>query len=328
MTKIPAQIADPNADAFFTARMLSEALPYIQRYDKQTIVIKYGGHAMENQELAENFARDVVLLKLMGINPVVVHGGGPQIGRMLEKLGIKSTFEDGLRVTDAASMEIVEMVLAGAINGAIVRAINAAGNAAFLIDGADPERVTKVKAVGLSGVDANLVTATKVTRTKRDPDSNIERVVDLGYVGEPDKVDISVLEALAAQADDDFVPVVAPVGVGPDGKSFNINADTAAGAIAGALKAERVLFLTDIAGVLDKSGKLIEKLSVDEARGLIADGTAQGGMIPKLETAIQAVEKGVGAAVILDGRQRHALLMELFTEHGAGTLVHNGKPRA
>ena len=328
MTKIPAQIADPNADAFFTARMLSEALPYIQRYDKQTIVIKYGGHAMENQELAENFARDVVLLKLMGINPVVVHGGGPQIGRMLEKLGIKSTFEDGLRVTDAASMEIVEMVLAGAINGAIVRAINAAGNAAFLIDGADPERVTKVKAVGLSGVDANLVTATKVTRTKRDPDSNIERVVDLGYVGEPDKVDISVLEALAAQADDDFVPVVAPVGVGPDGKSFNINADTAAGAIAGALKAERVLFLTDIAGVLDKNGKLIEKLSVDEARGLIADGTAKGGMIPKLETAIQAVEKGVGAAVILDGRQRHALLMELFTEHGAGTLVHNGKPRA
>ncbi len=328
MTKIPAQIADPNADAFFTARMLSEALPYIQRYDKQTIVIKYGGHAMENQELAENFARDVVLLKLMGINPVVVHGGGPQIGRMLDKLGITSTFEDGLRVTDAAAMEIVEMVLAGAINGAIVRAINAAGNAAFQIDGADPDRVTKVKAVGLSGVDANLVTATKVTRTKRDPDSNIERVVDLGYVGEPDKVDISVLEALAAQADDDFVPVVAPVGVGPDGKSFNINADTAAGAIAGALKAERVLFLTDIVGVLDKNGKLIEKLSVDEARGLIADGTAKGGMIPKLETAIQAVEKGVGAAVILDGRQRHALLMELFTEHGAGTLVHNGKPRA
>ena len=328
MTKIPAQIADPNADAFFTARMLSEALPYIQRYDKQTIVIKYGGHAMENQELADMFARDVVLLKLLGINPVVVHGGGPQIGRMLDKLGITSTFEDGLRVTDAAAMEIVEMVLAGAINGAIVRALNAAGNAAFQIDGADPDRVTKVKAVGLSGVDANLVTATKVTRTKRDPDSNIERVVDLGYVGEPDKVDISVLEALAAQADDDFVPVVAPVGVGPDGKSFNINADTAAGAIAGALKAERVLFLTDIAGVLDKNGKLIEKLSVDEARGLIADGTAKGGMIPKLETAIQAVEKGVGAAVILDGRQRHALLMELFTEHGAGTLVHNGKPRA
>ena len=320
-------IADPNADAFATARLLSEALPYIQRYDRQTIVIKYGGHAMENQELADLFARDVVLLKLLGINPVIVHGGGPQIGRMLEKLGIKSTFEDGLRVTDAASMEIVEMVLAGAINKSIVRAINAAGNAAFMIDGADPDRVTKVKAVGLSGIDANLVTAVKLNRTKRDPDSNIERVVELGYVGEPDKVDISVLEALAAQADDDFIPVVAPVGIGPDGKSFNINADTAAGAIAGALKAERVLFLTDITGVLDKDKKLIEKLSVDEARGLIADGTAQGGMIPKLETAIQAVEKGVGAAVIMDGRQRHALLMELFTEHGAGTLVHNAKPR-
>jgi acetylglutamate kinase len=246
---------------------------------------------------------------------------------MLEKLGIKSTFEDGLRVTDAASMEIVEMVLAGGINKSIVRAINAAGNAAFQIDGADPERVTKVKAVGLSGIDANLVSAVKLQRTKRDPDSNIERVVDLGFVGEPDKVDISVLEALAAQADDDFIPVVAPVGIGPDGNSFNINADTAAGAIAGALKAERVLFLTDITGVLDKTGKLIDKLSVDEARGLIADGTAKGGMIPKLETAIQAVEKGVGAAVIMDGRQRHALLMELFTEHGAGTLVHNGKPR-
>jgi acetylglutamate kinase len=257
----------------------------------------------------------------------VVHGGGPQIGRMLEKLGIKSTFEDGLRVTDAASMEIVEMVLAGGINKSIVRAINAAGNQAFQIDGADPDRVTKVKAVGLSGIDANLITAQKLTRTKRDPDSNIERVVELGYVGEPDKVDISVLEALAAQADDDFIPVVAPVGIGPDGKSFNINADTAAGAIAGALKAERVLFLTDITGVLDKDKKLIERLSVDEARGLIADGTAQGGMIPKLETAIQAVEKGVGAAVIMDGRQRHALLMELFTEHGAGTLVHNAKPR-
>ncbi len=328
MNKIPASMLDPNADAFATARLLSEALPYIQRYDRQTIVIKYGGHAMENGELADAFARDVVLLKLLGINPVVVHGGGPQIGRMLEKLGIVSTFEDGLRVTDAASMEIVEMVLAGGINKSIVRAINAAGNQAFQIDGADPDRVTKVKAVGLSGIDANLISATKLTRTKRDPDSNIERVVDLGYVGEPDKVDISVLQALAAQADDDFIPVVAPVGIGPDGKSFNINADTAAGAIAGALKAERVLFLTDIAGVLDKSGKLIEKLSIEEARGLIADGTAQGGMIPKLENAMQAVEKGVGAAVILDGRQRHALLMELFTEHGAGTLVHNQKPRS
>ena len=279
--------------------------PYIQRYDNKTVVIKYGGHAMENGELSQLFAKDVVLLKLLGINPVVVHGGGPQIGRMLEKLGIVSRFEDGLRVTDAASMEIVEMVLAGSINKSIVRAINAAGG----------------KAVGLAGSDANLITATKATKTKRDPDSNIERVVDLGFVGEPDKVDPSVLNALARQAEDDFIPVVAPVGVGPDGQSFNINADTAAGAVAGALKAKRVLFLTDVVGVLDKSGNLIKQLTVSEARGLIANGTATGGMIPKLETAIQAVEKGVEAAVILDGRKPHALLMELFTEHGAGTLV-------
>lgn len=293
------------SDAFETARTLSEALPYIQRYDNKTVVIKYGGHAMENGELSQLFAKDVVLLKLLGINPVVVHGGGPQIGRMLEKLGIVSRFEDGLRVTDAASMEIVEMVLAGSINKSIVRAINAAGG----------------KAVGLAGSDANLITATKATKTKKDPDSNIERVVDLGFVGEPDKVDPSVLNALARQAEDDFIPVVAPVGVGPDGQSFNINADTAAGAVAGALKAKRVLFLTDVTGVLDKSGNLIKQLTVSEARGLIADGTAKGGMIPKLETAIQAVEKGVEAAVILDGRKPHALLMELFTEHGAGTLV-------
>jgi acetylglutamate kinase len=224
---------------------------------------------------------------------------------MLDKLGIVSRFEDGLRVTDAASMEIVEMVLAGSINKSIVRAINAAGG----------------KAVGLAGSDANLITAVKATKTKRDPDSNIERVVDLGFVGEPDRVDPSVLNALARQAEDDFIPVVAPVGVGPEGQSFNINADTAAGAVAGALKAKRVLFLTDVTGVLDKSGNLIKQLTVSEARGLIADGTAKGGMIPKLETAIQAVEKGVEAAVILDGRKPHALLMELFTEHGAGTLV-------
>ena len=305
MTKTPAPPSPDLSEAFATAKTLSEALPYIQRYDRQTIVIKYGGHAMENDELARLFAKDVVLLKLLGINPIVVHGGGPQIGRMLDKLGIKSTFEDGLRVTDAASMEIVEMVLSGAINKSIVRAINAAGG----------------KAVGLSGADANLITAVKLTRTKRDPDSNIERVVDLGYVGDPDKVDPSVLDALAAQADDDFIPVVAPVGTGPDGSSFNINADTAAGAVAGALKAKRVLFLTDVVGVLDKQGELIKQLSVAEAKGLIADGTASGGMIPKLETAIQAVEKGVEASVILDGRKPHALLMELFTEHGAGTLV-------
>lgn len=304
MTKTPDPAALP-ADAFLTARTLSEALPYIQRYDRETIVIKYGGHAMENEELARLFAKDVVLLKLLGINPVVVHGGGPQIGRMLEKLGIVSTFEDGLRVTDAAAMEVVEMVLAGGINKAIVRAINAAGG----------------KAVGLSGADANLIGAVKATKTKRDPDSNIERVLDLGFVGEPDRIDASVLRALAAQADDDFIPVVAPVGVSKDGRSFNINADTAAGAVAGALKAKRVLFLTDVVGVLDGQGQLIKQLTVVEAKNLIADGTAKGGMIPKLETAMQAVEKGCEAAVILDGRKPHALLTELFTEHGAGTLV-------
>jgi acetylglutamate kinase len=302
--KTPAPI-EINPEALATAKTLSEALPFIQRYDRQTIVIKYGGHAMENEELSHLFAKDVVLLKLLGINPVVVHGGGPQIGRMLDKLGIVSTFEDGLRVTDAASMEIVEMVLAGGINKSIVRAINAAGG----------------KAVGLSGADANLLTAVKATRTKKDPDSNIERVVDLGFVGEPDQVDPGVLEALAAKADDDFIPVVAPVGVGPDGMSFNINADTAAGAVAAALKAKRVLFLTDVAGVLDANGNLIQKLTVSEAQALIDTGVAKGGMIPKLETAIQAVEKGAEAAVILDGRKPHALLMELFTEHGAGTFV-------
>jgi len=304
-TELAALSALQASDAFSTARTLSEALPYLQRYDNKTVVIKYGGHAMENGELSHLFAKDVVLLKLLGVHPVVVHGGGPQIGRMLEKLGIVSRFEDGLRVTDAASMEIVEMVLAGSINKSIVRAINAAGG----------------KAVGLAGSDANLITAVKASRTRRDPDSNIERVVDLGFVGEPDRVDPSVLNALARQAEDDFIPVVAPVGVGPDGQSFNINADTAAGAVAGALKAKRVLFLTDVTGVLDKSGNLIKQLTVSEARGLIADGTASGGMIPKLETAIQAVEKGVEAAVIMDGRKPHALLMELFTEHGAGTLV-------
>ncbi len=306
MTKTPsAPPTAPQADAFLTAKTLSEALPYIQRYDRETIVIKYGGHAMENEELAALFAKDVVLLKLLGMNPVVLHGGGPQIGRMLEKIGIVSTFEDGLRVTDAESMEIVEMVLSGGINKSIVRAINAAGG----------------KAVGLSGVDANLITAVKATRTKKDPDSNIERVVDLGYVGEPEKVDPSVLKALAAQVEEDFIPVVAPVGVGKDGRSFNINADTAAGAVAAAVGAKRLMLLTDVEGVLDSSGALVKQLTCPEARALISDGTAKGGMIPKLETAIQTVENGVEATVILDGRKPHALLMELFTQHGSGTLI-------
>lgn len=290
--------------AQFTARTLSEALPYIQRYDRQTIVIKYGGHAMVDAELAKSFARDVVLLKHLGVNPVVVHGGGPQIGGMLEKLGIQSEFRDGLRVTDEATVEVVEMVLSGAINKTIVRAINTAGG----------------KAVGLSGSDAGLIRAVKAQSKTRDPDSHIEQVVDLGFVGEPEAVDPTVLTALAA-ADEDLIPVVAPVGVGADGARYNINADTAAGAVAEALGASRLLLLTDVAGVLDKDGALIREIPRGTVPALIEDGTAVGGMIPKLETAARAVDHGVGAAVILDGRAPHALLMELFTEHGAGTFI-------
>jgi acetylglutamate kinase len=291
-------------DAQLTARTLSEALPYLQRYDNQTIVIKYGGHAMVDAALAQAFARDVVLLKLLGIHPVVVHGGGPQIGQLLNKLGIVSEFRDGLRVTDEATMEVVEMVLSGPINKSIVRAIMQAGG----------------KAVGLSGADGGLIRARKATRTQRDPDSHIERAVDLGFVGEPVSVDTAVLNALR-NAGDDLIPVVAPVGLGDDGARYNINADTAAGALAAALGASRLLLLTDVAGVLGKDGQLLREIRVADIPGLISDGTAAGGMIPKLETAAQSVNHGVGAAVILDGRAPHALLMELFTEHGAGTLV-------
>ena len=287
-----------------TAQTLSEALPFIQRYDRQTVVIKYGGHAMADQQLAEGFARDVVLLKHLGIRPVIVHGGGPQIGRLLERLGIQSQFEDGLRVTDAETMEAVEMVLSGSINKSIVRAINKAGG----------------KAVGLSGSDAGLLRAVKVSRTIRDPDSHLEKIVDLGHVGEPDGVDPSILSALAS-SEDGFIPVVAPVGMGADGERYNINADTAAGALAEAIGASRLMLLTDVAGVLDKTGKLIREIACTHVSGLIDDGTAAGGMIPKLETSAHAVNHGVGAAVILDGRAPHALLMELFTEHGSGTLI-------
>lgn len=294
----------PSSDPQFTARTLSEALPYIQRYAGQTIVVKYGGHAMGDASLALSFARDVVLLKALGVNPVIVHGGGPQIGKLLDKLGIVSEFKDGLRVTDEATMEVVEMVLSGPINKSIVRAINQAGG----------------KAVGLSGADGNLLKAEKATRTTRDPDSHIEQIIDLGFVGEPSAVDTSVLEALL-KADAALVPVVAPVGLGADGARYNVNADTAAGALAAALKASRLILMTDVAGVLDKQKQLIREIPASGVSRLIEDGTAVGGMIPKLETAAQSVKHGVGAAVILDGRAPHALLMELFTEHGAGTLV-------
>ncbi|MEM9669224.1 MAG: acetylglutamate kinase [Pseudomonadota bacterium] len=287
-----------------TAFTLAEALPFIQRYADQTIVVKYGGHAMVDDELQVLFAKDIVLLKHLGINPVVVHGGGPQIGDLLERLGIVSQFEDGLRVTDDATMEVVEMVLSGAVNKTIVRAINAAGG----------------NAVGLSGSDAGLIKAKKAARKKPASNSHIEKLIDLGFVGDPDGVDATVLDVLSG-AEGGFVPVVAPVGVGPEGARYNINADSAAGAIAAALGASRLMLLTDVAGVLNKSGELMREIPRADVPGLIGDGTAAGGMIPKLETAADAVEKGVGAAVILDGRAPHALLMELFTEHGAGTLV-------
>ncbi|EJL25336.1 acetylglutamate kinase [Caulobacter sp. AP07] len=291
-----------------TAKTLAEALPYIQIYDRETVVIKYGGHAMGQEQVAKLFAADAVLLKLLGVHPVVVHGGGPQISRMLDKAGVKSTFVDGLRVTDEATMEVAEMVLSGAINKEIANWITLAGAEA------------DVRGVGLSGKDARLITAEKVTRTKRDPDSNIEQVVDLGFVGEPTKVDPHIIQALLT-SETDYIPVIAPIGVSQAGQTFNINADTVAGALAGALKAKRMLMLTDIAGVLDGEGNLIRQMTVAEARGLIESGVASGGMIPKLENAIHAVESGVEAVVILDGRRPHAMLVELFSEHGAGTLI-------
>jgi acetylglutamate kinase len=286
------------------ARVLSEALPYMQRYDEETIVIKYGGHAMGDEYLAREFARDVVLLEQTAINPIVVHGGGPQIEAMLKKVGVQSQYAAGLRVTDERTLEIVEMVLAGSINKQMVGYINEAGG----------------KAVGLCGKDGNMVIARKLTRGVVDPDSNIEKLVDLGYVGEPDKVDVTVLTQILGR---ELIPVLAPVCAAANGGTYNVNADTFAGAVAGALKAKRLLLLTDVPGVLDKSKNLIKQLSADEARGLIADGTISGGMIPKVETCIDALDRGVEGVVILDGKVPHAVLLELFTDLGAGTLIHN-----
>lgn len=286
------------------ARLLSKALPYMQRYENKTVVVKYGGHAMGDAELGSAFARDIALLKQSGINPIVVHGGGPQIGSMLTKLGIESKFEGGLRVTDAKTVEVVEMVLAGSINKEIVAMINAAGE----------------WAIGLCGKDGNMVFAEKAKKTVIDPESNIEKVLDLGFVGEVVEVDRTLLDLLATS---EMIPVIAPVAPGRDGHTYNINADTFAGAIAGSLAATRLLFLTDVPGVLDGGGNLIKQLSVSEARAMIADGTISGGMIPKVETCIEALEKGVEGVVILNGRTAHAVLLELFTEHGAGTLIVN-----
>jgi acetylglutamate kinase len=296
-------MTDPHDPALLAkAETLVEALPYLQRYAGKTFVVKYGGHAMGDPELARDFAEDVVLLKAVGINPVVVHGGGPQIGAMLKKLGVESKFVDGLRVTDKATAEIAEMVLCGAINKELVGWIAGAGG----------------KALGISGKDGGLVIASKVRRTVKDPDSNIEQAIDLGFVGEPQLIDTAIIETASAAG---MIPVIAPIAPGADGETYNINADTMAGAIAAALGAARLFLLTDVAGVLDKDKNLLTDLTPRDITRLQAEGTISGGMIPKLETCIHAVEAGCEAAVVLDGRVPHAMLIEVFTARGAGTLI-------
>ncbi len=284
------------------AGTITEALPYMRRYHGRTFVIKYGGHAMGDANRAIEFARDIVLLKQIGMNPVVVHGGGPQIGEMLERLKIQSSFVDGLRVTDEATVEIVEMVLSGRINKGIVASINEAGG----------------NAVGLSGKDGGLVQARRLKRTRRDPEFKIEQVLDIGFVGEPDRVNPHILNEFLRS---DVIPVIAPIGFGAGGETYNINADTMAGAVAKALGAERLLLLTDVQGVLGADGELIENMTAGQAHALIDDGTIHGGMVPKIQTCLDVVEDGVSGAVIMDGRVPHALLLELFTEHGVGTLL-------
>jgi len=295
-------MSEDNPSAHTPAEILVQALPHMQRYDEEVVVIKYGGHAMGDKDAAKDFAEDVVLLEQSGLKPIVVHGGGPQIGRMLEKLGIKSEFRAGLRVTDEATVEIVEMVLAGSINKQIVGWISGQGG----------------RAIGMCGKDGNMVRAKKISRTVIDPDSKIEEIVDLGFVGEPEQVNRGILDAVLKS---ELIPVLAPVAVGHDSQTYNVNADTFAGAISGAMHAKRLLLLTDVPGVLDKDKNLIPELTIDQCRHLIADGTITGGMIPKIETCIYALEQGVEGVVILDGKVPHATLLELFTDHGAGTLI-------
>jgi len=292
-----------NADPVVKAAVLAEALPYMRRYAGRTLVVKYGGHAMEDAGRGDSFARDVVLLKQVGINPIVVHGGGPQIGQMLDRLGIKSSFVDGLRVTDRETMEVVEMVLAGTINKQLVSAINAEGGCA----------------IGLTGKDGGLIEASKLIRTRVEADTKTE--IDLGFVGEPQRVAAGVLDTFKQS---DIIPVIAPIGVGLRGETYNINSDTVAGAVAAAVKATRLLLLTDVAGVLDADKKLISEITAATARRLIAENVINGGMIPKVETCLAAVDGGVDAAVILDGRVPHAILLELFTGAGPGTLIRAG----
>ena len=300
-----SETPDKQAEAASKAATLSAALPYFRRYSGKTVVVKYGGHAMGDDNIARQFADDIVLLKQVGMNPIVVHGGGPQIGNMLKRLQIKSSFVDGLRVTDQETVEIVEMVLSGSVNKELVTLINKAGGLA----------------VGLSGKDADLIRAKKLSHPAPESDSNIEKVLDLGFVGEPVGINTKILDLLEKS---DIIPVIAPIGVGENGETYNINADTVAGAVAAAVKAARFLLLTDVAGVLDKQKKLIAQLSVEKSRELIADGTISGGMIPKIETCLDAITGGVEAAVIIDGRVPHAILLELFAE-GAGTLIRRGR---
>jgi acetylglutamate kinase len=301
MSQSPTHAADIAA-ATQQAHVLAQALPFLRRYAGATVVVKYGGHAMGEEHLARQFGSDIALLKQVGINPVVVHGGGPQINAMLKRLAIQSTFIDGLRVTDSAMVEVVEMVLAGTVNKYVAGLITAAG----------------ALAVGISGKDGGMIRARKLQRTTRDPDSHIERALDLGFVGEPTSVDARVIHALTGGG---LVPVIAPIGVDADGQTYNINADTVAAAVAGALNATRLLMLTDVAGVLDKDKALIPALTLAEVNERIADGTITGGMIPKVENCVEAVRQGVRGAVILDGRVPHACLLELFTEAGPGTLI-------
>ena len=284
------------------AHVLAQALPFLRRYAGATIVVKYGGHAMGEEHLAQEFGRDIALLKQVGVNIVVVHGGGPQINAMLKRLNVQSTFIEGLRVTDKTTVDVVEMVLAGSVNKYVSNLITQAG----------------ALAVGICGKDGGMIRARKVTKTKKDPDSHIEKVLDLGFVGEPEHVDVRIIHALTGGG---LVPVIAPVGVDANGQTYNINADTVAAAIAGALHATRLLMLTDVPGVLDMDKKLIPELTVADVEARIADGTITGGMIPKVENCVEAVKLGVKGAVILDGRVPHACLLELFTEGGTGTII-------
>jgi len=289
-------------DWLSNADILTGALPYMQKYDGSIVVIKYGGNAMADIALVESFCNDIVFLKQSGLKPVIVHGGGPQIGSMLERLGIKTKFESGMRITDESTLEVVEMVLAGRINKNIASKINSAGG----------------KAVGISGKDGSMIIAEKLTNQKNDTESNIEKIIDLGYVGFPKKINNEIIETLI---NDDFIPIIAPLGIGLDGKTYNINADTAAGAIASSLKSKRLLILTDVEGVMDSEKNLVEEINEEKIKKMIDSGEVSGGMIPKLNTCLDSTSSGVEAAVIVDGRVKHAVLLELFTDHGAGTLV-------